>query len=188
MSIIRLFRTHDREQFYYSYIYEWVFDCNDILCAPDKPSCSDIHPRPCAHGKYPWFVTAPLIFGYNNPPSGVSGSYNKHSDRLQSRLSSQRKLKKSWIGVPYSDYKWTHTAYSYISDSQTSDGYTAYYYLIRTAYETTNAFGQNILHEVTARCYYVPEYSNIVYMTYITLDGETVYFDEETEDWLLDIG
>ena len=44
------------------------------------------------------------------------------------------------------------------------------------------------MHEVTARCYYVPEYSNIVYMTYITLDGETVYFDEETEDWLLDIG
>lgn len=92
------------------------------------------------------------------------------------------------FGVEYSDYKWAHTAYSYISDSQTSDGYIAYYYLIQTAYESTNAFGQNVLHEITARCYYVPEYSNTIYTTYITLDGKTVYFDEETEDWLLDMG
>lgn len=92
------------------------------------------------------------------------------------------------FGVEVSDYAWTHTAYNYISESKTSDGYTSYYYLIRTGFEAPNAFGQDVLHEVTARCYYVPDYSNIVYTTYMTLDGETVYFDEETEDWLLGIG
>ena len=92
------------------------------------------------------------------------------------------------FGVNYSDYKWTHTATSYISDSTTSDGYTAHYYLIKTAFDTENVFGQKINHEVTARCYYVPDYSNLVYTTYLTLDGEKVLFDEETEDWLLGIG
>ena len=94
----------------------------------------------------------------------------------------------SSFGVNYSDYKWTHTATSYISDSTTSDGYTAHYYLIKTAFDTENVFGQKINHEVTARCYYVPDYSNVVYTTYLTLDGEKILFDEETEDWLLGIG
>lgn len=93
-----------------------------------------------------------------------------------------------FFGVEYSDYKWTHTATSYICDYETSDGYTAHYYLIETAFETKNAFGQDVLHEVTARCYYVPDYSNTVYNTYLTLDGETVYFDEEKENWLMDMG
>ena len=92
------------------------------------------------------------------------------------------------LGVSYSDYEWAHTATSYISDSTTSDGYTAHYYLIKTAFETKNAFGQEVLHPVTARCYYVPDYSKVVYITYMTLDGETILFDEETEDWLLGIG
>lgn len=92
------------------------------------------------------------------------------------------------FGVSYSDYEWAHTATSYISDSTTSDGYTAHYYLIKTAFETKNAFGQDVLHPITARCYYVPDYSQVVYVTYMTLDGETVLFNEETEDWLLGIG
>lgn len=92
------------------------------------------------------------------------------------------------FGVNYSDYKWTHTVTSYISDSTTSDGYTAHYYLVKTAFDTKNAFGQKILHEVTARCYYVPDYSKLVYVTYITLDGEKILFNEEKEDWLLGIG
>lgn len=92
------------------------------------------------------------------------------------------------FGVNYSDYKWTHTATSYITDSTTSDGYTAHYYLIKTAFDTKNAFGQKINHEVTARCYYVPDYSELVYVTYITLDGEKILFDEEKENWLLGIG
>lgn len=92
------------------------------------------------------------------------------------------------FGVNYSDYKMLHTATSYICDSTTSDGYTAHYYLIKTAFDTKNVFGQKINHEVTARCYYVPDYSNVVYTTYITLDGEKILFDEETEEWLLGIG
>lgn len=94
----------------------------------------------------------------------------------------------SSLGLEYIDYKMDHTAYSYVSESTTSDGYTAYYYLIKTAYETENVFGKKVLHPITARCYYVPEYSNTVYTTYMTIDGETVIFDEKTEDWLLDIG
>lgn len=93
-----------------------------------------------------------------------------------------------FFGVEYSDYKWTHTATSYICDYKTSDGYTAHYYLIETAFETKNAFGQDILHKVTARCYYVPDYNNTVYNTYLTLDGEAVYFDKEKENWLMDMG
>ena len=92
------------------------------------------------------------------------------------------------LGLEYSDYKMAHTAYSFVSESETSDGYKAYYYLIQTAYETENVFGKEVLHPITARCYYVPEYSNVVYTTYMTIDGETVLFDEETENWLLDIG
>lgn len=92
------------------------------------------------------------------------------------------------FGVEYSDYKFAHTSYSWIDDFTTTDGYTAHYYLIQTAFETKNAFGQKVLHPVTARCYYVPEYSNTVYTTYMTLDGETVLFDEEKEDWLMGMG
>lgn len=93
-----------------------------------------------------------------------------------------------YFGVEYSDYKMSQTAYSFICDNETSDGYTSHYYLIQTAFETENVYGQKIVHKVTARCYYVPEYSNTVYTVYMTCDGETVYFDEETEDWLLGIG
>lgn len=92
------------------------------------------------------------------------------------------------FGVEYSDYKFAHTSYSWIDDFTTTDGYTAHYYLIQTAFETKNAFGQKVLHPVTARCYYVPEYSNTVYTTYMTLDGEAVLFDEEKEDWLMGMG
>lgn len=92
------------------------------------------------------------------------------------------------FGVEYSDYKMAHTTYSFISENTTSDGYISYYYLIQTAYETRNAFGQEVLHKVTARCYYVPDYSKAVHTTYMTHDGEVVFFDEETEDWLLGIG
>lgn len=92
------------------------------------------------------------------------------------------------FGINYSDFKMLDTATSYISDSTTSDGYTAYYYLVKTSYDTKNAFGQKINHQVTARCYYVPDYSELVYVTYITLDGEKILFDEEKEDWLLGIG
>lgn len=89
------------------------------------------------------------------------------------------------FGVEYSDYSMTNTAYGYICENTTTDGYTSYYYLIRTAYETKNVLGQTVLHNVTARCYYVPDYSDVVYITYMTCDGETVYFDEEKESWLL---
>ena len=92
------------------------------------------------------------------------------------------------FGVEYSEYKFAHTSYSWIDDFTTTDGYTAHYYLIQTAFETKNAFGQTVLHPVTARCYYVPEYSNTVYTTYMTLDGETVLFDEEKESWLMGMG
>lgn len=90
-----------------------------------------------------------------------------------------------YLGVEYSAYKMWDTVYDYIQDFETSDGYTAHYYLIRTAFETTNVLGQKITHQVTARCYYAPEYSNTVYTTYMTLNGETVYYDEETECWLM---
>ncbi len=92
------------------------------------------------------------------------------------------------FGVEYNDFKMAHTTYDYIQDFTTSDGYTAHYYLIQTAFETKNAFGQKVLHPVTARCYYVPDYSETVYATYVTLDGEVVVFDEEKESWLMDIG
>ena len=92
------------------------------------------------------------------------------------------------FGINYSDFNMLDTVTSYISDSTTSDGYTAYYYLVKTAFDTKNAFGQKINHQVTARCYYVPDYSEMVYVTYITLDGEKILFDEEKENWLLGIG
>lgn len=92
------------------------------------------------------------------------------------------------LGVEYSDYKMAHTVYDYIQDFTTSDGYTAHYYLIKTAFETKNVLGQDVLHPVTARCYYVPDYSDTVFVTYMTLDGETVLFDEEKEDWLMGMG
>lgn len=92
-----------------------------------------------------------------------------------------------YFGIEYSDYKWTDTATSYICDYETNGGYSAYYYLIKTAFETKNAYGQKISHEVTARCYYVPDYSNTVYITYLTLDGDKVYYDEETENWLMNM-
>ena len=92
------------------------------------------------------------------------------------------------FGVEYSDYKAFDTVTDYIKEFETSDGYTSYYYLIRTAFETTNAFGTKIKHPVTARCYYVPDYSDIVYVAYMSLDGEDVLYDEETENWLMSIG
>ena len=92
------------------------------------------------------------------------------------------------LGVQYSDCKETHTAYSYICDYTTTDGYTAYYYLINTAYETENIYGKKVLHPITARCYYVPDYSKNVILTYMTVDGEKVLFDEEKEDWVMGIG
>ena len=93
-----------------------------------------------------------------------------------------------FFGVEYSAYKNWDTVTDYIQDFETSDGYTSHYYLIRTVFETTNAFGETIENQVTARCYYVPEYSNTVYVTYMTLNGETIHFDETTEDWLTAIG
>lgn len=93
----------------------------------------------------------------------------------------------NYFGVEYSDYKWTHTATSYICDYETNGGYTAHYYLIKTAFKTENVYGQEVLHEVTARCYYVPDYSNTVYTTYLTLDGDVVFYDEETEEWLMNM-
>lgn len=92
------------------------------------------------------------------------------------------------FGINYSDFNMLDTSTSYISDSTTSDGYTAHYYLIKTSFDTENAFGKKITHQVTARCYYVPDFSKSIYITYITLDGEKVLFDEEKEDWLLGIG
>lgn len=91
-------------------------------------------------------------------------------------------LAESW-GLEYSDFKISETACDYISESETSDGGTSYYYLFRSAYEDN--FGNN--HPVTARAYLVKD-DNTCYITYVTLDGESVYFDEETEDWLLNIG
>ena len=91
------------------------------------------------------------------------------------------------FGVEYSDYKWTQTATSYLMDFETAGGHTAHYYLIETAFETENVFGKKVLHPVTARCYYAPDYKDTVYVTYITLDGETVYFDEETENWFMNM-
>lgn len=94
----------------------------------------------------------------------------------------------SILGIEYSDFKFTHTACSYICEQKTSDGYTSYYYLVETACETKNAYGTKVTHPITARCYYVPDYSNDVMVTYMTLDGEKVYYDEEKEDWLLGLG
>ena len=92
------------------------------------------------------------------------------------------------FGVEYSDYKWTETATSYICDYKTAGGQTAHYYLIETAFETKDAYGQDVSHKVTARCYYVPEYNeSAIYTTYITLDDETVCFDAETENWLMNM-
>ena len=48
------------------------------LCVPDKRSCFGIRPLHCARGKSPGSAPVPWIFGYSNPPSGVSGSYSKH--------------------------------------------------------------------------------------------------------------
>ena len=91
------------------------------------------------------------------------------------------------FGVEYSDYKMTQTSCSYICDNEMSNGYVSHYYLIQTAFEKANSLGQTVLHNVTARCYYAPEYKNTVYIVYVTLDGETVCYEEETEDWLLGI-
>ena len=89
------------------------------------------------------------------------------------------------FGVEYSDYKMTHTSYSYIVDYETVEGYISHYYLINTAFEKEDKKGKKELHLVTARCYYVPEFSDKVYLTFMTLDSESVLFDEKTEDWLM---
>ena len=91
------------------------------------------------------------------------------------------------LGVEYSDYNWLDTATSYIQDFETADGYIAHYYLIETSYTETNYYGQEITHDITARCYLAPDYNDTVYMTYMTLDGEVVYFDEETENWFMNM-
>ena len=91
-------------------------------------------------------------------------------------------LAESW-GLEYGDFKISETACDYISESETSDGGTSYYYLFRSAYE--DDFGVN--HPITARAYLVKG-DNTCYITYVTHDGESVHFDEETEDWLLNIG
>ena len=92
------------------------------------------------------------------------------------------------FGIEYSDYKITYTVCDYIQNFTTSDGYESHYYLVKTAFETENAAGEKILHPVTARCYYVPQHSNTVYTTYLTLDSKKVFFDEECEDWLMGMG
>lgn len=88
------------------------------------------------------------------------------------------------LGLEYSDYKWTRTSTSYISDFQTSDGYTVHFYRIETAFETENIFGKKIVHPVEARCYYIPD-KNTVYTPYVTLDGEVIAYNEEQESWLM---
>ena len=56
-------------------------DCNGSLCVLDKRSCFGICPLHCARGKSLESAPVPWIFWYSNPPSGVSGSYSKHSGR-----------------------------------------------------------------------------------------------------------
>lgn len=132
---------------------------------------------------------------------GVTNSDNENSSEQQSTQVSIKQAEdyegdvfsafwesaSAFFGVEYSDYKWTHTATSYLGDYETNGGYIAHYYLIKTAYEAKNIYGQEVLHEVTARCYYVPDYSNTVYTTYVTLDGDVVSYDEETEYWLMNM-
>ena len=91
-------------------------------------------------------------------------------------------LAESW-DLEYSDFKIFETVGDYISESETSDGKTSYYYLVKTAYDDD---GGNT-HSAAVRAYLVTG-DNTCYITYVTVDGECVYFDEEAEDWLLDIG
>ena len=86
------------------------------------------------------------------------------------------------FGIEYSDFKVAHTSCSYIDSCETSDGMTSHYYLFQSAFEKAG-----VNHPVTARAYLVEE-ENKIYIVYITCDGESIYFDEETEDRMLDIG
>ena len=65
-----------------SYIYGQLCGCSGIPCVPDKLSCCGNRPHRYGCGRYPGSAPELLLFGYNNPPSGVSGSYNKHSGRF----------------------------------------------------------------------------------------------------------
>ena len=58
------------------------------------------------------------------------------------------------FGINYSDFKMMDTATSYISDSTTSDGYTAHYYLVKTSYDTENVFGKKELNKIINKFLY----------------------------------
>ncbi len=145
------------------------------------------------------FIVFALIMGY----LGSSGKLKSEPNKKENEITNSQTIKSGkeyedmvwqafWEGasdffkVEYSDYKMTHTACGFLNENETTNGQKSYYYLIQTAYETENIYGTKILHKVTARCYYVPE-TNTTYTTYITCDGETVYFNEEKENWLLGI-
>ena len=64
-----------------SYIYGLLSGYSCTPCAPDRQSYCGTRLLHCGCGRFllsvPWFS----LFGYNNPPSGVSGSYSRHSGR-----------------------------------------------------------------------------------------------------------
>lgn len=45
------------------------------LCALDRLSCFDTHQLHDGSGRFPESAPAPLLYGYSNPPFGVSGSF-----------------------------------------------------------------------------------------------------------------
>ena len=61
-----------------SYIYEQWYYCKNDLYAPDRLSCSGSRQLHCANDIFPESVLGLRLYGYDNLPSGVSGSCNKH--------------------------------------------------------------------------------------------------------------
>ena len=62
--------------------YVWLQGCSDIPYVPDRLSCSCNHRHHCVHDRFHESVPGLLLYGRDNPPSGVSGSYSKRSDKF----------------------------------------------------------------------------------------------------------
>lgn len=73
-------------------------------------------------------------------------------------------------------------ATSHIETFEMADGQISHFYLVQNSFEKND-----IKHYMKARSYVI-EGGDTVYVVYVNIDGECVYFDEETENWLMDIG
>ena len=69
------------DPFVCSCIYGWSQRCSRALPALDKPPCCGSRPLRYGCDRCCGSAPEPPLFGHNNPPSGVSGGYSRHSDR-----------------------------------------------------------------------------------------------------------